>query len=88
MASKSPQGLTELVEQISGSVALRRPYEEFKAAAAAAETAHMDAQRRKKAAAQESKTAKGQKDEAQLHARVKAELVRGCFAVLNTNRTF
>ena len=85
MAQKSPTELTALFEHIAGSEALRRPYEEAEARKAAAEERTGFIFSRKKAITAEKRQKKEQKEEAERHMRLQAELVRAvapCRAVL------
>lgn len=67
MASRSPQQLTKLFEQISGSDVLAGPYEKAAAEKKAAEEAAALLFAKKKAIAAERKLKKDQKDEAEQH---------------------
>ncbi|KIY92698.1 Structural maintenance of chromosomes protein 1 [Monoraphidium neglectum] len=77
VASRSPEGLMQLFEQISGSEAYKKPYEEAEAAKRRAEEKAAGVFARKKGIQQERRQKKEQKEEAekflelqeQLHAR-------------------
>lgn len=67
VASRSPEQLTALFEQIAGSDVLTKPYEEAAAAKARAEEAAALLFAKKKSTAAERKQKKEQKDEAERH---------------------
>jgi len=75
VAAKSPQGLTLLMEQVSGSEAYKQQYEELQARAMAAEERVATAFTRKKAVANERKQKKEQKDEAERYVAKQKELL-------------
>ncbi|KAF5837024.1 hypothetical protein DUNSADRAFT_4949 [Dunaliella salina] len=75
VAAKSPQGLTLLMEQVSGSEAYKQQYEELQARAMAAEEKVATAFTRKKAVANERKQKKEQKDEAERYVAKQKELL-------------
>lgn len=68
-------GLTALVEQISGSEAYRVAYEDAKKQKSGTEEANAGLHVKRKALALEKRHAKAQKEEAEQHARMGAELV-------------
>ncbi|KAF5833721.1 hypothetical protein DUNSADRAFT_9919 [Dunaliella salina] len=75
VAAKSPQGLTQLMEQVSGSEAYKQQYEDLQARAMAAEEKVATAFTRKKAVANERKQKKEQKDEAERYVAKQKELL-------------
>jgi hypothetical protein len=85
VASRSPEQLTQLFEQISGSDALAKDYSEASAAKEKAEAAAGLLFAKKKAVAAERKQKKEQKEEAERHMAALEEQVRrwlyaGCCA--------
>jgi chromosome segregation ATPase len=77
VASRSPEQLTKLFEQISGSDVLKQPYEEAAAAKRQAEDQVALLFAKRKTIVQERKQKKEQKDEAERHMAAQEELVRG-----------
>jgi structural maintenance of chromosome 1 len=78
VASRSPEQLTQLFEQISGSDALAKDYTDAAAAKEKAEAAAGLLFAKKKAVAAERKQKKEQKEEAERHMAALQEQVRGC----------
>lgn len=76
VASRSPEGLAQLFEQISGSDAYKRPYEEAEEAKRKAEEKASAVFARKKSIQQERKQKKEQKDEAEKFLQLQDSLVR------------
>lgn len=76
MAALSPKDLTNLVEQISGSAAFRKEYEELEAKKADADEKTSFVFSKKKAVMAEKKLKKEQKEEAEKHIRMQQDLVR------------
>lgn len=76
MASQSPEQLTQLFEQISGSDLLAKPYEEASVAKAKAEERAALLFAKKKATAAERKQKQEQKNEAEKHMAALEDLVR------------
>jgi structural maintenance of chromosome 1 len=75
VASRSPKGLTELFEHISGSEVLRKDYEKLEAAKNSADEKTSFIFARKKTLAAEKRAKKEQKEEAEKHLRQLQELV-------------
>jgi chromosome segregation ATPase len=84
VASRSPEQLTQLFEQISGSDALAKDYSEASAAKEKAEAAAGLLFAKKKAVAAERKQKKEQKEEAERHMAALEEQVRGAWGATRT----
>ncbi|CAI0385767.1 unnamed protein product [Linum tenue] len=74
IASKNPKELTALLEQISGSEELKRDYEDLEEQKARAEEKTALAYQKKRTIVGERKQKKAQKEEAEKHNRLQAEL--------------
>lgn len=75
VASRSPEGLTQLFEQISGSDALKQEYEHLEQEKAKAEEKTSLLFSKKKSIMAERKQKKEQKDEAEHHMKMQEQLV-------------
>lgn len=75
IASKSPKELTALFEQISGSEDFKKSYEELEVQKARAEENQVGKYQKKRTMSAERKQKKEQKEEAEKHLRLQAELV-------------
>jgi len=74
VATLRPEGLSALVEQVSGSDALSRPYAEAEQAKARADERAALAFQKRKAVGQERRQKREQRDEAQRHLRLETDL--------------
>jgi structural maintenance of chromosome 1 len=75
VAGLSPKDLCNLVEQISGSAAFKKEYEELEAKKTEADERTSFVFSKKKAVAAEKRQKKEQKEEAEKHIRMQQELV-------------